>query len=146
MKRLLFIVFMVVGCIIVNAQNSEFEKDVAKLLEVNGNAANYDLAFDQLVAQYKMMKPNVPQEFWEAARRDVFNVEIAELNKKMIPLYKKNFTHEEIKKLIDFYQSPLGKKLTEGTTKIGKESIQIAQTWGMELGGKLNSYLLQKGF
>lgn len=146
MKRFLFIAFMIIGCFIVNAQDSEFEKDVAKLLEVNGSAANYDLAFDQLVVQYKMMKPNVPQEFWEAARRDVFSAEIAELNKKMIPLYQKNFSHEEVKKLIEFYQSPLGKKLTEGTTKIGKESIQIAQTWGMELGGKLNTYLLQKGF
>ena len=146
MKTLLSVLVLTLGVLAANAQNPDFEKDVLKLMEVNGSAASYDLAFDQMVAQYKMMKPNVPQDFWEAARRDVFNKEIAELNKKLIPLYQKNFTHEEINQLIDFYSSPLGKKLTEGTSKIGKESMPIAQTWGMELGGKLNSYLAEKGF
>jgi hypothetical protein len=127
------------------AQLTESEKDILKLMEVNGSAANYDLAFVQMIAQYKMMKPNVPVEFWEAARRDVFNKEIVELNKKLIPIYQKNFSQAEIKQLIEFYQSPLGKKLTDGTSKIGKESMTVAQTWGMSLGGKLNSYLTEKG-
>jgi len=146
MKQLVFILFLAFGAMATNAQSTTYEQDVLKLMEVNGSAASYNIAFDQLVAQYKTMKPNVPQEFWEAARRDVFNKEIVELNKKLIPIYEKHFTHEEIKQLIAFYTSPLGKKLTEGTTKIGKESMQIAQTWGMSLGSKLNSYLTKKGF
>lgn len=145
MYKFLFIIGLCLAACVCNGQQSESEKDILKLLEVNGSAATYDLAFEQMVAQYKMMKPNVPQVFWESAKRDVFDKEIVELNKKLIPVYQKCFTADEIKQLIAFYQSPLGKKLTEGTTKVSKESMQIAQTWGMALGGKLNKYLTEKG-
>jgi hypothetical protein len=146
MKKLLFFLALAFCATIVSAQDSAFEKDILKLMEVNGSAANYDLAFDQIVAQFKTMKPNVPQDFWEAARRDVFNIKIKELNKKLVPVYQRAFTNEEVKQLIQFYTSPLGEKLTEGTTQVGKETMQIAQAWGMELGNELNSYLTEKGF
>lgn len=145
MYKILFIIGLCLSTHLCQAQKSESEKDILKLMEVNGSAANYDLAFDQMVVQYKMMKPNVPSEFWEAARRDVFNKEIIELNKMLIPIHQKNFSPDEIKQLIEFFQSPLGKKLTDGTTKVNKESIQLAQTWGISLSGKLNSYLTEKG-
>jgi hypothetical protein len=146
MYKIMFIIGLCLSMYVCQAQQTDSEKDILKLMEVNGSAANYDLAFDQMIAQYKMMKPNVPQMYWESARRDVFNKEIVELNKKLIPIYQKNFSNEEIKQLIAFYTSPLGKKLTEGTAKIGKESMQVAQPWGMALGGKLNGYLAEKGF
>jgi hypothetical protein len=145
MNKLIFIIGLCLSMYLCQAQQTNSEKDILKLMEVNGSAANYDLAIDQMIAQYKMIKPNVPAVFWESARRDVFDKEIVELNKKLVPVYQKNFSPAEIKQLIEFYQSPLGKKLTDGTAKIGKESIQVAQTWGISLGGKLNSYLLEKG-
>lgn len=145
MYKILFIIGLSLSILVCHAQQTESEKDILKLMEVNGSAANYDLVFDQMVAQFKMMKPNVPQLTWDMAKREVFDKEIIELNKKLIPVYQKNFAPAEIKQLIEFYQSPLGKKLVDGTTKVGKESMQIAQTWGMSLGGKLNGYLTEKG-
>ncbi len=145
MYKILFIIGLWLAALVCNAQQTESEKDILKLMEVNGSTATYDLAFEQMIAQYKMKKPNVPQVFWESAQRDVFDKEIVELNKKLIPVYQKCFTAYDIKQLIAFYQSPLGKKLTEGTTKVSKESMQIAQTWGISLGGKLNKYLTEKG-
>ncbi|HCT29190.1 MAG TPA: hypothetical protein DIW31_00285 [Bacteroidales bacterium] len=47
--------------------------------------------------------------------------------------------------MIEFYQSPLGKKLVDGTTKVGKESMEIAQPWGMSLAGKIQGFLAEKG-
>lgn len=114
-------------------------------MEVNGSAANYDLAFEQIVSQFKMMKPNVPQLTWDMAKREAFDKEIIELNKKLIPIYQKNFAPADIKRLIEFYQSPLDKKLVDGTTKVGKESMQIAQPWGMSLAGKIQGFLAEKG-
>lgn len=145
MYKIIFILGLCLSAYICNAQTPESEKDILKLMELNGSAANYDLAFNQMVAQFKMMKPNVPQLTWDMAKHDVFDKEIVELNKKLVPVYQKNFTPAEIKQLIEFYQSPLGKKLVDGTTKVSKESMQIAQTWGMSLGGKLQGYLAEKG-
>lgn len=145
MYKILFIIGLCLATYVCHAQQTEAEKDILKLMEVNGSAATYDLAFSQMVAQYKMMKPNVPQMVWDSAKREVFDKEIVELNKKLIPVYQKNFTPAEIKQLIDFYQSPLGKKLVDGTTKVGKESMQVAQPWGMSLGGKIQGFLAEKG-
>ena len=80
-----------------HAQQTEAEKDILKLMEVNGSEANYDLAFEQIVSQFKMMKPNVPQLTWDMAKREVFDKEIIELNKKLIPIYQKNFAPADIK-------------------------------------------------
>jgi len=52
---------------------------------------------------------------------------------------------DEVKQLIAFYTSPLGLKLVDGTTKIAKESMQIAKPWGMSLAGKIQSYLAETG-
>lgn len=145
MYKILFIIGLCLSMFICHAQQTRTEKDILKLMEVNGSAANYDLAFEQIVSQFKMMKPNVPQLTWDMAKREVFDKEIIELNKKLIPIYQKNFAPADIKQLIEFYQSPLGKKLVDGTTKVGKESMEIAQPWGMSLAGKIQGFLAEKG-
>lgn len=145
MYKIIFIIGLCLATLISKAQQSEQEKDILKLMEVNGSAASYDLVYDQMVAQFKMMKPSVPQITWDMAKRDVFDKEIAGLQKQLIPLYQKNFTAEEIKQLIVFYTSPIGKKLVGGTTQISKESMKIAQPWGMSLAQKIQGYLAEKG-
>lgn len=145
MYKIIFIIGLCLSAYICNAQQTEAEKDILKLMEVNGGAAGYDLVYDQMMAQFKMMKPNVPQLTWDMAKHEVFDKEIAELKKQLVPVYQKNFTPAEVKQLIEFYQSPLGKKLVDGTTKVSKESMQIAQPWGMSLAGKIQGFLAEKG-
>jgi hypothetical protein len=145
MYKILFIIGLCLSMYVCRAQQTDSVKDILKLMEVNGSAAGYDLAFEQIVSQFKMMKPNVAQSVWDSAKGDVFDKEIGYLKKDLIPVYEKNFTPEEVKQLIVFYTSPLGKKLVDGTTKISKESMQIAQPWGMSLAGKIQSYLADRG-
>lgn len=146
MTRFFYILGFLLASLLATAQTSDFEKDIEKLLSVNGSSASYDLAFDQMVAQFKMMKTEAPDEVWKQVRSEVFDKEIAALTKQLIPIYKKHFTHEDIKGMIAFYESPLGKKLTDTTGKITTETMQMAQTWGIQLGGKINTFLQEKGY
>lgn len=146
MTRFFYILGFLLASLLATAQTSDFEKDIEKLLSVNGSSAAYDLAFDQMVAQFKMMKTEAPDEVWKQVRSEVFDKEIAALTKQLIPIYKKHFTHEDIKGMIAFYESPLGKKLTDTTGKITTETMQMAQTWGIQLGGKINTFLQEKGY
>lgn len=146
MVRLFFVLGLLLASLLINAQDAEFTKDVDKLLKVNGSTASYDMAFDQIVAQFKMMKPTVSDDVWGKMRTEVFDKEIAELRKQLVPVYMKHLTHTDVKELIQFYESPLGKKLTAATGKITFESMQMAQTWGMGLGNKINAYLQEKGY
>ncbi len=131
MKKLFLFLIVALVSLTVKAQTSDYENDIMKFLEVNGSSESYDMIYDQLVTQYKMMKPDVPQDFWDSAKKDVFDKEIESLNKQLIPIYQKYFTHDDIKQLIEFYTSGIGKKLTSGSLKVAEETTQISQPWAM---------------
>lgn len=109
--------------------------------QVNDSAGSINAMYTQIVAQFKSMKPGVTEEQWAAVKKDVFDVEVAELNKQLIPVYKKYFTQDEVKAVIAFYETPAGKKLAEKTPLIAVESMQSSQVWGMGLFGKIQAYL-----
>jgi len=128
------------------AQNNDFDQDLVKLMSVNGTTETYNMVYDQLTAQLKQAKPNVPDSVWSNLKTEVFDMEVNELTKQLVPLYKKHFTQEDVKELISFYESPIGKKLTTETTLITKETMQISQTWGMNLMSKLYTWMAKKGY
>ena len=60
------------------------------------------------------------------------------INKDMVNIYDKNFTHEDIQDLIKFYESPTGKKMIEKTPEITKEVMNLMMSKHMlEFQGKL---------
>jgi len=144
MTRIFYILALLLASFLTRAQTSEFEKDIETFLSINGSSATYDLAFDQMVTQFKMIRADAPEEIWKEVRTQIFDKEISELNKMLIPIYMKHFTHSEIKELIEFYHSPIGKKVTGTISPITTESIHISQNWMIGLGQKINAYILTK--
>lgn len=57
-----------------------------------------------------------------------------ELDSMTLPLYDKYYTHEDIKNLIKFFRSPVGKKYTAVSGAMMKDMIPIAQAWGQKNG------------
>ena len=60
---------------------------------------------------------------------------------QMIPIFHKYLTHEEIKGLLTFYTSPLGKKATSVLPMMAQEGMQVGQRWAKTLGPKLDQRL-----
>jgi len=54
-------------------------------------------------------------------------------NEMAIDIYHKYFTHDDVKGLIAFYQTDLGKKTINVQQNIVQESIKIGQKWGQSL-------------
>jgi hypothetical protein len=48
---------------------------------------------------------------------------------RVVPLYDKHYTKGEIRSLIQFYESPLGKKVSALRPQIAKESMVVAEEW-----------------
>jgi hypothetical protein len=63
-----------------------------------------------------------------------------------IPVYNKYYTHDEIKQLIAFYESSLGKKLVEVTPLLTQETMIIGQKWGEKLGQDIVDELIREGY
>jgi uncharacterized protein len=61
----------------------------------------------------------------------------AELNDEVAKLYATNFTDEELKAILAFYQSPPGKKLLQRQPQVIDNSMQFAQTWANKLSDEI---------
>ena len=57
----------------------------------------------------------------------------AELNSEMAKVYASRFSEKEIKDLLAFYQSPLGRKLIAEEPKALDQSMTYAQDWARRL-------------
>jgi hypothetical protein len=57
----------------------------------------------------------------------------AELRERVAVLYAARFTEAELKSILAFYKSPLGKKVIETEPQIVDQSMSDAQTWGEKL-------------
>ena len=51
-----------------------------------------------------------------------------------VPIYEQYYTHDEIKGLIQFYETPLGQKLTSVQAQISGELQAAGRKWGEGLG------------
>ncbi|MGE8332415.1 MAG: DUF2059 domain-containing protein, partial [Pseudomonas putida] len=49
------------------------------------------------------------------------------LKPKMVDLYTQTFTEQELKDLVKFYESPLGKKVLREMPKVTQQSAQLTQ-------------------
>jgi uncharacterized protein len=106
-----------------------------ELLKLKGGIGAYDPAIDGVVIHHKgvllQINPNLAKDINDveqmmrkegAARRE-------ELHKEIALGYASAFTEQELKDMIAFYQTPLGKKMIEQEPKAGEESTKRAQVW-----------------
>jgi hypothetical protein len=60
------------------------------------------------------------------------------------PIYDQHFTHAEIRQMISFYESPLGRKISATLPQIQQESLDVGQQWGERLGERLSRRVNQR--
>ncbi len=124
-------------------------QDTEKLMELVGTRQILRELFDQdidaQVAAMRHARPDVPDQFWQD-----FAVEFKqqaspdELMRVILPIYDKHFTHQEIRQLIAFYESPLGRKISTTLPEIQRESVEAGRSWGEQLGDRMHAVLKQR--
>lgn len=108
--------------------------------------ATQDMVFKQIKAKMQVQMKNALKEVWDSLYTSVFQVELKDLNSKLVPIYKKHFTQEEIKELIAFYESPIGMKMSKETPAITQESMQLRQKLAVGFMKKMNDFMADKGY
>jgi len=119
-------------------------KDIKKLLEITGTANNVKLAMGNMIG---IMKKNpvykdIPTEFWDKFVQEINFDEFIEM---YVPIYDKYYSHEDVKGIVKFYETPTGKKVIQNMPLIMSESMSMGQKWGMEIGKKI-AEKMQKEF
>jgi hypothetical protein len=113
-------------------------QDIRKLLEVTGSAKLGQQVLAQMVQTFKSSNPKVPEEFWDQVMKEFDSGTMIDL---VVPVYEKHLTHEDVKGMLAFYESPLGQKLIAVTPAITQESMQAGQQWGLEIARRIQQRL-----
>jgi hypothetical protein len=85
--------------------------------------------------------PNLSKELNEVAaklKKD-YDPKRAELLNDVARMYAERFSEDEIKSLITFYKSPLGRKMVADEPKIIDQSLNYVENWGNELSDEVLS-------
>ncbi|MDR2728105.1 MAG: DUF2059 domain-containing protein [Chitinispirillales bacterium] len=118
-------------------------QDIIKLIEVMDAKAqmvqSFDLIFTNLmVSMGDGVSPDVKRAFkskFESRINDFVNV--------LIPVYDKYYTHDDIKQIIKFYETPTGKRMIKSVPLVTQESFTVGQKWGQELAQDVVSELMK---
>ena len=110
------------------------EADIRKLLVVTGAGKMGVQVMQQMLNSIKIQNPNIPSDYFDKLMQEADANELIEIS---IPSYDKHMTHDDIKELLKFYESPIGKKLIEKQPLILRDSMIVGQKWGMELNRRI---------
>ncbi|HEY3490111.1 MAG TPA: DUF2059 domain-containing protein [Candidatus Deferrimicrobiaceae bacterium] len=124
-------------------RDETLNNDIRELLAVTNATKLGDQMLDQIFTAYERLIPNVPTEVWQKTRERLRASDLMEL---VIPIYAKHFNSEDIRGIISFYKSPIGKKYIENQSVIMKESMAIGMAWGKEVANSIKKELKTKGY
>lgn len=133
MKKIIFTLSILAISLTSFAQEADsFEGKAVKLIKLTAGQ-QFDIMTEPIVEM-------VPEE-----DREAFKKELAEstqgLYKKMATVYTESFTEEEIDEILEFYATPIGKKMVAVTPELTKKGMEIGQAWGMELQPLMAKYM-----
>jgi hypothetical protein len=150
MKKSISIVGLFVACVLMTStfalaqKNKEADaqeakqQDILHLLSLNGTTAYGSRVFEEQIAAIKGAYPELSENFWKQVLKDVSPLNMAI---KAIPAYDKRYTASEIKELIRFYESPIGKKYASNGGDINADVMSAWKNWGAEFGKTIGERL-----
>ena len=137
-------------------QPSAASMAVAKqLITSTGATAVFNPLIAGVVEQAKLLflqqNPGLAKDLNEVAAkiRTDLQPRFSELNDEVAKLYATNFTEQELKDILAFYQTPAGKKMLLVQPKVIDSSMAFAQTWANKLSdeaiGKMRDEMKKRG-
>jgi uncharacterized protein len=117
-----------------------------QVVEISGSAKAFDRAipaiFQQTFTTYVQQNPDLQKDISAVLQSLIpeFDKRKSEIAEIVAHSYANAFSEAELKELIAFYNSPVGKKLVGQNAAILQDSFQKAQVWG----GKLSQELITR--
>ncbi len=117
--------------------------DIWKLLQITGSsqiAVQFANAMSQgMFNNLKAARPDIPDRAFDIMNRELLDLFSERMDTpgglmdQIVPIYHRYYTHREIKELLAFYQTSIGKKTIAVLPKIMNESMVVGKKWGEAL-------------
>ena len=117
----------------VKAADPIVKKDALRLLELSGANAQYEVAVNQIVK-------NAPADKQVEFKKEILE-SLKGLSEQIADIYTAEFTHEDIKAMIKYYESPIGKKAAAKAGVIAEKGQALGMEWAQTLQPIMMKYM-----
>lgn len=142
-KRLGFIAGLLLAAISAQASAAQpSEQQVRQLMDVIGLGKSLSQMNTQVGTSMKQALPCVSSNYWE---NYIDENSSKDFIGRLVPIYQKHFTADEVDGMVRFYSSPLGQKVLTEMPLALAEANQAGQQWSHEHTQQMISKLEQAG-
>lgn len=132
MKKIFITIALVLVAHFAVAQDA-FKADVRRMLEMSGSTVQADIAKKQIIT---MIPTDKHAEFTKE-----FDALLPGYYASFEDYYMKHYSHAEIKEMIKFYETPVGKKIKENAAPLAETTMMAVQDWGTKLQALMMKYM-----
>jgi hypothetical protein len=114
------------------AQDGTLKANIIRLIAMSGADA-----------QMKVLKPEILKMISEDKKENFskeFDASMPSLYDKIVTVYMGMYSEEDINAMIKFYESPIGKKMSQNAGELAQKSLLAGQEWGKELQALMMKY------
>jgi len=121
-----------------------------ELVSATGATAVFNPLIAGVVEQAKLLflqqDPGLAKDLNEIANqmRTDLAPRFSELTNEVATLYATNFTEDELKAILAFYQSPVGKRLLQRQPQVIDTSVKFAQNWANKLSDEVTAKMREE--
>jgi len=133
MKKLLLAFAFVLVSQIGFAQENASKEDVSAVIEKSGNSGQMSAARTQMLTM-------IPQDKHAAFLVD-FDILMKKVNDATVEIYMQEYSKEDVKAMLAFYNSPVGKKMAEKSEKIATKSQESMASLQGEIQALMMKYI-----
>jgi hypothetical protein len=128
------------------------KEDIKRLMEVTG-ATNIAKQFASAISQQifqtlKAAGTKIPDRALAVMDTELTSLFSEKMSvpggfiDQIIPIYDKYFTHQDVREMLAFYQTPIGQKAISVLPAVTNECTLAGQRWGQSLGPELDQRVL----
>lgn len=132
MRKLFIAATMLFAVQVASAQSTDFKQDAIETVKLSGAAAGITAVLEPIIEQ-------IPQDKRADFKKD-FEAALPSLYDQMANTMMKYYTHDDIKKMLEFYNSPVGQKMQKNAHEITRDQMKAGEEWGLQLQGILMKY------
>ena len=132
MKKV-FLTFAVIFLANMASAQDSFKADALKVIELSGAAGPMQMAKEQILQ-------SIPEAKKMEFSKD-FDASLPALYAKLATIYMQTYSAEDVKAMLAFYESPVGKKISASAGDLFKKSTAAGQEWGADLQAMMMKYM-----
>ena len=131
-KYIILVAFLLVSQLNFAQQDEELKKDALKVIELNGSKIQTQVLKEQFLSRVPKGKK---AEFIKE-----FEGSLPEMYENQAKNYMRLYTKEDLKAMIAFYESPVGKKIQANAGEMSLRAQANGKEWIMKMQNLVNKY------